>query len=254
MGIRRFAIEVEYDGSDYSGWQIQTDVPTVQETLERAGFELTRQEIRMIASGRTDSGVHARGQVVHFDVKDIDFEVDVVQRGLNSYLPDDIVVKRAVEVSPEFHARYDARRREYIYTISTVQHAIGRQYVWYVQWDIDFRKLHQCADYVTGEHDFCSFMHARSDTEDTVCIITGSSWEQSGERLYYRISGNRFLHNMVRCLVGTMIEVARGRYALEDFQSFVDDPDKDAPVVRAPAKGLTLEGVQYENGIRNRTT
>ena len=247
--VKRFAIRVEYDGTDYSGWQIQANATTIQERLEDALKEITRQEIRIVGAGRTDSGVHARGQVAHFDVNDVKLEPVNITGGMNANLPDDIVVRETWEVDGQFHARHDAVSRDYIYTISLQQHAIGRQYCWFVYNDLDFHTLQEAERLVLGEHDFRSFMHAQSDTEDTICNITKSTWKSEEDTYRYGISGNRFLHNMVRCLVGTMVEVARGRYTVQDFRDYIQQPDKEAPVVSAPAKGLVLDRVHYDTSV-----
>lgn len=244
--MTRYAIRIEFDGTNYNGWQIQKGVPTIQDTLETAIYELTEEYTRVVGSGRTDAGVHAFGQVAHFDIANSNYPSDVYVRGLNNYLPADILVKECAEMSEGFHARYDARQRTYVYDITLEPVAIRRQYQWYVPAKIRRDHLQTAASQVRGLHDFYSFMHARSNTQNTSCDILESEWQMQTHRLRYRITGNRFLHNMVRCLVGTMIEVARGRYSMEEFELFLSQPDKEAPVYRAPAHGLFLEQVRYE--------
>ena len=245
--MSRYAIIAEYDGTAYHGWQIQESVPTIQQHLEEALAQLTQSDIRITGSGRTDTGVHAIGQVAHFDSTIEHFTTETYLRGLNSYLPDDILVKECVKVPANFHARYDAIRRDYTYIIATEPVAIGRQYCWSVYQDLNIQILHRLAEIILGAHDFYSFMSARSSTENTVCTIVKSAWKTGANQLRYSIYGNRFLHNMVRCLVGTMVEVARGRYSLEKFTDFLQAPDKEAPVIRAPAAGLFLEKVHYKS-------
>ncbi|MCF7805175.1 MAG: tRNA pseudouridine(38-40) synthase TruA [Candidatus Marinimicrobia bacterium] len=249
--MNRYALIIEYDGTEFHGWQIQSEVRTVQETIEHALAKLTQREIRIVGSGRTDTGVHARYQVAHFDNDKEDFTPETYTRGINSYLPEDVVIKHCVEVPDDFHARFDALRRDYIYTISTKQIAIERQYAWYIPSDFDRKILEEAAAIIFGKHDFRSFMSANSDTDNTVCEIVKSSWKIGSNRLRYLVYGNRFLHNMVRCLVGTMIEVARGRYTLPEFRDFVETPDKEAPVVRAPAQGLVLDKVHYRHNLQD---
>jgi len=251
--MTRYAILVEFDGAAYSGWQVQRDVPTIQGRLESALQQLTQEAVRVVGAGRTDAGVHARGQVAHFDVTRVRHPSDVYIRGLNSYLPADILVKDCSEVAEAFHARYDAVRRTYRYEITRVPAAIGREYHWYVSRDLETGSLQEMADLIAGEHDFTSFMHAQSSTENTVCDIFTSGWTTEEQTLRYEITGNRFLHNMVRCLVGTMIEVARGRYTVGEFRTFLDDPDQEAPVYRAPAHGLFLEEVAYRQPLFQET-
>lgn len=247
--MSKFALTIEYDGTRYHGWQIQNDQRTIQGSLESAMQKLTQHSVRIIGSGRTDTGVHARNQIAHFDSPSDAFSEDNFRLGLNAYLDEDIVVKKCQRVPDDFHARFWARQRDYSYTLSTKPLAIGREYRWYVRNSLDPALLEQCAEVVRGEHNFLSFMHARSDTENTICDIVESSWIIAPKKLRYLICGNRFLHNMVRCLVGTMIEVARGRYSLEQFRLFIELPDTETPVVRAPARGLVLERVHYKDEL-----
>ncbi len=252
--MSRYALLIEFDGTNYSGWQIQKGVQTVQGTLETAIYELTEERTRVVGSGRTDAGVHAFGQVAHFDIVSKRYPSDVYIRGLNTYLPNDILVRTCTEISDGFHARYDARQRTYIYDITLEPVAIHRKYQWYVPAAIQRDHLLVAAKQVLGRQDFTSFMHARSDTRNTICEILESEWLIERHTLRYRITGDRFLHNMVRCLVGTMIEVARGRYSMDDFGLFLTQPSRDAPVYRAPAHGLFLEQVQYAQEIFHRET
>jgi len=247
--MSRFALLIEYDGANYAGWQLQNDQPTIQGEIEKALEQLTQTQVRITGSGRTDAGVHARHQIAHFDSPKSTLSKDNYRRGLNSYLNDDIIVKDCQSVPDDFHARFQAIRRDYSYAITRELVALDRQYLWYVPDSLDTELLQRAAKCIRGEHDFRSFMHARSDVENTVCHISESSWKIQPEKLRYLIYGNRFLHNMVRCLVGTMIEVARGRYTLGEFQDFMENPDKEAPVVSAPAHGLVLEHVHYEKGL-----
>lgn len=247
--MSRYALRIEYDGTNYHGWQVQQNVRTVQEEIEKGLSQLTSRELRVTGSGRTDAGVHAMGQVAHFDESERDFDGGVYCRGLNSYTPDDILIKECIRVNPEFHARFDARQRFYRYEITLEPVAIGRQYTWQVYREIDELTLQKAATCIEGRHDFQSFQHAQSEIENSVCEIINSAWKTDGKRLRYLICGDRFLHNMVRCLVGTMIEVARNRFTLDEFESFIEEPDKNAPVVRAPAHGLFLDDVRYKTTV-----
>jgi len=247
--MSRFALIIEYDGANYAGWQLQNNQRTIQGEIEKAFEQLTQTQVRITGSGRTDSGVHARRQVAHFDSPKSTLSKDNYRRGLNSYLNDDIIIKDCQPVPDDFHARFQAIQRDYSYSITLESVAIDRQYLWYVPDALDLELLQSAASFIRGTHDFRSFMHARSDVENTVCHISESSWKIQPKKLRYLIYGNRFLHNMVRCLVGTMIEVARGRYTLDELRDFVENPDKEASVVCAPAHGLVLEHVHYEKGL-----
>ena len=245
MGHVNLKLIVAYDGTGFHGWQMQKDQRTVQGDLETAfGKVLGGKRITVWGAGRTDAGVHARGQVAHAKVNTA-LPPEQLRKALNSYLADDMQVLTVEPAADDFHARFSASWRRYSYTVSCVPLVIGRQYAWQVDHDLDAERLSACAGTVRGSHDFNGFAKAREGSESQVCQVHDSAWEQSAEGWVYTIRADHFLHHMVRCLVGTMIEVARGRFSVEQFAAHLADRTDSLKILRAPAAGLVLEEVAY---------
>ena len=247
----KIALLIQYDGSAYHGWQIQVDPETIQGHIERTLCKVLGQEIGLIGSGRTDSGVHALGQVAHFEVETCSIPVENLWKALNRHLPDDIRLIASSKVSDGFHSRFAAVRRQYLYQITTAPNVLDRNTQWYVRHPLDISKLHSLAQLILGEHDFSSFCYAGTETENMVCNLALASWEvsQSGV-LKFTIAGDRFLHHMVRMLVGSMIEVARGKWDIEHFSALLNKPNRQSHTVTAPANGLALQQVSYPEDIQ----
>ena len=244
--LRRFRFKVEYDGTNYAGWQVQDNASTVQGEIEKALSEFNNGElIRIHGSGRTDAGVHAIGQVAQFD-----FETKlppiVFEKAINAKTPTDIFVYDCEEVDPASHCRFDAVKRTYIYQITTKYSPMMRKYYWYMKWEIDFDLLQKCAKLIEGEHNFESFCLTADQAASKVCFIYNSVWKNDGNLLTYRVTGTRFLHSMVRILVGTMLEVARGKRSIEKFQEMLNTIQIDETKYTAPAHGLYLAKVEYK--------
>jgi len=241
----RFRLKIEYDGTYYHGWQKQKNAKTVQETIEKALLPLN-QGARVVihASGRTDSGVHALAQIVHFDLS-TDLESNTIKNAINARTPRDIVIHKCDIVEPDFHARFHARKRYYMYKIHTANTAIKRKYVWPVDHSLELDLLEKCAKMIEGYHDFEGFCRSSDEADHKKCRIYKSTWKIHKKTLIYKICGNRFLHSMVRMLVGTMIEVARGRYQIDDFEKILDNKNVKTYPFTAPGKGLYLEKVEY---------
>jgi tRNA pseudouridine38-40 synthase len=235
---------IEYDGTNYHGWQRQANAITVQETLENAIERMTQEKVTTIAAGRTDTGVHARGQVVNFKLHK-KLALAKIRPGINSYLPDDIVVKKADQVPLDFNARFDARKRIYQYFLSLERTAIFRKYSWEYFHKINFEDLQEISALLLGEHDFSAFVKYQAQQEQKVCFVHESFWRKESMFMIYRIEANRFLHGMVRGLVGTMLDVARGRFTLKQFKQIFESKDRTRAGVAAPAHGLFLEEVFY---------
>jgi tRNA pseudouridine38-40 synthase len=243
--IRRFAITVEYDGTDFFGWQRQARARTVQEVLENSLVDLNRgNPVIVNGSGRTDSGVHAIGQVAHFDLETI-LTPETIRNALNAKTPHDICIHNCRETDPSFHARFNAKKRTYLYQLLLVRSVIERRYTW--QPEMKFREdlLQSCAELVIGEHDFSRLCRASTESNIKICRIYESEWIKNENMLNYKIVGNRFLHSMVRMIVGTMIEVARGKGSMEDFKALVENLPGDIKPVTAPPQGLFLWKVEY---------
>jgi tRNA pseudouridine38-40 synthase len=242
--MRNIKLLIEYDGTAYSGWQRQINAPSVQGEIERALAQILREPVTLNGAGRTDAGVHARGQVANFNTGAV-ADCQTMIRGLNGVLPEDIVVLSAEEVGDDFHARFSAVRRRYCYTIILRPSALERKTAWFLTYDLDHRMLERTAGLITGTHDFRSYCRAESTLEHYRCTVDESIWEESGHILRYRITADRFLHGMVRSLVGTMVDVARGYMPLTDFEKLFDLRDRTQAGMAAPARGLVLEEVIY---------
>lgn len=243
--MRNIKLTIEYDGTQYVGWQVQPNGPSIQAEMEKALRQILQEEIHVTGAGRTDSGVHARGQVANFLTAHT-IENKVLCKSLNGVLPSDIVVVAAENVAESFHARYSAQAREYIYYLALQPTALWRHYSWYVGgYTLDKQLMNSCIDFILGEHDFTSFCKSEADGEHYRCIVNSAQWQALETRLIFQISANRFLHGMVRTLVGTMVEVGRGYRPLEDFKGILEAKDRKAAGMAAPAKGLFLERIIY---------
>jgi tRNA pseudouridine38-40 synthase len=237
-------LTLEYDGTDFVGWQFQTNGRSVQEEVEKAIKQILQVNVRIIGAGRTDSGVHAHGQVASFQV-DQDIDISLFAKSLNSVLPQDIVI-RDVSVPPNgFHARYSAKGRRYFYYISQVPTAIQRRYCWQIFQKVDLVLMQRCAQQIVGEHGFRSFCKVETDLHDHRCTVTKAEWKLEDSSLRFEILANRFLHGMVRTLVGTMINVGRGHTHYDEFTNILEAKDRAVAGMSAPAKGLFLEEILY---------
>ena len=245
--MARFRFKVEYDGTNYSGWQVQDNAPTVQGEIEKVLLDFYGGNlIRIQGSGRTDAGVHGIGQVAHFDF-DTTIPPKSFENAINAKTPKDIYVYDFEIVPSDFHCRFDAYRRTYIYKISTIYSPIMRNYQWFVKSGIDFNKLQQCAEIILGEHNFGAFCKKSDVSQSKVCFIYNSIWKKDGNILTYTIAGTRFFHSMVRMLVGTMTEVARGKRSVEKFRQILENNKIDETRYTAPANGLYLAKVEYKS-------
>ena len=243
----RFRMLIEYDGSDFSGWQLQKNVSTIQGALEDALFKISGQTIRVHGAGRTDAGVHARGQVAHFDILKPHIETKKLRNAVNSLTPGSIIVNQLESVSEDFHSRYSAVSRRYRYYISTKPLAIGRQYAWLFKSELDDVKIEKFCEYLKNKKDFTSFSKVTENMEHYLCDIHFSNWIRSKDDfLIFEIEANRFLHGMVRALVGTLVKVGTGKLILSDLEKIFIGKDRRLAAMAAPACGLFLEEVKYQ--------
>lgn len=242
--MRNIKLTLEYDGADFIGWQRQKSGRSVQGELETAISKLIQEKVNVIGAGRTDSGVHARGQVANFRCES-QLNTNQIKQALAALLPDDICIRDAVEVPLEFHARFSAKSRIYTYTITTQRTALLRKYSWFVKYNLDLNLLNQCAAIINESKDYEMFCSSNSSVRHYLCSVYRSMWIANGQYLHYEIEANRFLHNMVRLLVGSMVDVSRGFLKLEDFKlNFLKVKVKNVGQA-APADGLVLESVKY---------
>ena len=242
--MRNIKFLLEYDGTDFVGWQLQDNGRSVQGELEDALKQVTQQEVRVIGAGRTDAGVHARGQVANFQTESL-LGAEQVKMGANALLTDEVRVLRAEEVPMDFHARHSAKERRYQYMIIQSQHPLLRRTSWLVGYSLEKGLLDRCSLEIQGKIDFRSFCKNEEQKENTICSVVSAFWGQEGDVLKFEIAADRFLHGMVRALVGTMVEVARGYLDFEEFLKIIEARDRTRGGPSAPAQGLVLESVLY---------
>jgi tRNA pseudouridine38-40 synthase len=244
--LPRFKIKIQYDGTGYRGWQLQKEDRTVQGEIESALTTLNKGEsIRIYGAGRTDTGVHATGQIAHFDFK-TDMDSCSLKDAMNGNLPRDSRVMECLVVPPEFHARFSAKQRHYYYRTRTDDFLLDRNYTWHTG-PLDQNILNEAAQYIVGNHDFTSFSRNNEDLEHRRAIVYDSVWKGDGAVVNYHVTANRFLHHMVRYLVGTMVEISRGKFELERFKNLIDHPKDNVKIFKAPPKGLVLTKVDYDD-------
>jgi len=240
----RIRLDIEYDGTKYHGWQVQAKDQSVQGEIQRAIKLILKNSCRIIGAGRTDSGVHARGQVAHTDCLTMP-DLPRLQRSLNGILRTDIRIK-ALEIVPDgFHARYSAKWRIYRYQIACVPQALSRNFCWEVYSPLDIEAMNTAAGMITGEHDFKSFCRAQAQVAHHRCTVSDAQWYESDELLIFEIKANRFLHGMVRSLVGTMVDIGWGKLSHDKFRRILAAKDRSVASQTAPAKGLILEKIEY---------
>jgi tRNA pseudouridine38-40 synthase len=240
----RFRLQVEYDGSAYSGWQVQDGQITIQGEIERALRTIFGRAIGITGAGRTDSGVHARGQIAHFDSSD-DINTEKTIRSLNGILDKDIRITRLEAVNQDFHARYDAKIRVYHYYISQKPTALYRNYCWQVFWDLDLGLMNKTCKFILGRHNFKSFCREISEVKNHFCTVNKARWSIENDIIVFSIEANRFLHGMVRTLVGTMVDIGRAHRKVDDMNQILEAKDRSSAGPSAPAKGLVLEMIHY---------
>ena len=241
-----FKLTISYDGSDFSGWQIQPNERTIQDEIQTAIQNIFQnKDIKLYGSGRTDSGVHAIEQTANFLVKDSNMNEKQIVNAINSKISKDIYILDCKKVNKNFNSRYSAKKREYLYRISRNYSPFLRKYSWYQKYNIDFNKLQKCSDIILGEHDFSNFCKSISLQEMNLCNISKSSWDITDDIISFKIKSNGFLHHMVRMLVGTMIEVAKNKITLKQFDNMIKNPKANKKVITAPALGLYLYKVYY---------
>ncbi|MBQ2703011.1 MAG: tRNA pseudouridine(38-40) synthase TruA [Alistipes sp.] len=249
----RYFIELRYKGAAYCGWQRQNDVPSVQQTLEHALSTLLRAEIEVVGAGRTDTGVNASYYVAHFDSEVVLGDTQQVVYKLNLILPEDIAVFAIREVSPEAHARFDAVRREYRYYIEQKKNPFTRDGSWQYYVPLDMEAMNRAAESLLRYDDFTSFAKLNSNNKTNICHIYHAEWSRESDRLCFTVVADRFLRNMVRALVGTLVDVGRGRYTPEQFEEIVASRDLSRSSGGAPAQGLFLSDVVYPEDLFKRT-
>lgn len=241
-----FKLIIEYDGTNYHGWQVQPNGITVQETLEKALTKITSQQIRIHSSGRTDAGVHAKGQCAHFACQTA-LAPNVMQKALNAVLPDDVVIKSCENCAADFHARFSAKSKRYRYTIwnDPVPLAIGRQYAWHIRKPLNLESMRAACAKLMGEHDFKGFTASDATHFSTVRMIHHAEINKISSFLHFDIEANGFLRYMVRSILGTLVEIGLAQRPLSTLDSLLASGDRKLAGTTAPPNGLTLLYVVY---------
>lgn len=243
--MRNIKIVIQYNGKNYCGWQKQPDSLGIQGTIEKSIYDITKEEVKIVGSGRTDSGVHALGQVANFKLES-SIPTDKIPNALNAKLPKDISIIDCIEVDDEFHARYSATGKTYRYLIynNDYRSPIHKDTSYHVRYELDFDKMCNEAKYLIGTYDFKGFMSSGSSVTDTVREIYNIEIKKQEDLIVLEVQGNGFLYNMVRIIVGTLVDIGRGRIQ-ESLKDIIEAEDRGRCGHTAPAHGLFLKKVDY---------
>ncbi|HNW98697.1 MAG TPA: tRNA pseudouridine(38-40) synthase TruA [Bacteroidales bacterium] len=245
--MSRYFIKLSYDGTHYHGWQSQDNAVTIQSGLEKALSIIISEEIEVTGAGRTDTGVHAREYFAHFDLdKKLSDEEkkDIVYR-LNAILSKDISVSEIIDVEASAHARFSAVSRTYKYYISKTKNPFNKEYSWFVYGNIDVVKMKEASKILFEYTDFTSFSKLHTDVKTNNCKIMYAEWNEENDMLIFTIKADRFLRNMVRAIVGTLVDVGKGKISLDDFRKIIENKNRSDAGYSVPAKGLFLEKIEY---------
>jgi len=246
----RYFIEIAYNGKNYHGWQIQPDATSVQQVLEGVFSTLVRKDIKLTGAGRTDAGVHAKQLYAHFDFDEITDAEALVFR-LNSFLPKDISVKKIIKVNAEAHARFDATEREYEYVITLQKSPFQQDFAYLIHQKPNVEQMNEAAKILFKYTNFQCFSRSKTEVKTYHCEIKKAQWKIQGNQLIFTISANRFLRNMVRAIVGTLLEIGFEKITLADFHEIIKNKNRNNAGASAPAHGLYLTKVSYPKRIIN---
>lgn len=244
----RYFIELAYKGTHYHGWQVQPDADSVQETLNKALSMLLKTAIDTVGAGRTDTGVHAKQMFAHFDYHSAIDTQQLVHK-LNSFLPKDIVIFDIIKVSDEAHARFDATKRTYEYHIHTKKDAFENDGSYQYQLLLDIDKMNEACQILFKQKDFECFSKVNTDVHTFNCTIFEAHWQKDGDKIVFTISADRFLRNMVRAIVGTMLSIGTGKISLSDFEKIIESKSRSKAGFSVPAHGLYLTKIEYKKEL-----
>ncbi|MBQ7984509.1 MAG: tRNA pseudouridine(38-40) synthase TruA [Bacteroidales bacterium] len=246
----RWGLVLQYNGKNYHGWQRQNGQTTVQGTLCKVFSDVLSEQILVLGCGRTDTGVHAKNYVAYFDSLNLtEDKTSQVLWKVNSYLPYDIRINHIIKVPAEFNARFDALSRTYRYYIATAKQPFDNDFSWYLPCKLDIRNMNTAARILYQYDDFTSFAKLNTQTLTNNCRILYAHWKKEGERLIFTVKANRFLRNMVRSIVGTLVEVGKGKLTTDGFSAVIAARNRSAAGPSAPAQGLFLEHIEYDKSI-----
>ncbi len=244
--MARFKLYIEYEGTRYSGWQMQKNAKTIQGKLYEAGENVFKKErFDLYGSGRTDGGVHALCQVAHLEVKTM-LAPEIIRLKINDELPSDINIIEVVKAQPKFHARYDAKNRSYLYQISRRRSAFGKLYTWWIKDQLNFSAMNKAARQFVGMHDFTSFAERDDEEKSTKVLISDVQLKEEGDLILFRVTGSHFLWKQVRRMVGVLAEIGRGNLKEADLKNFLETKSSEPSKYTAPPSGLFLEKVYYD--------
>ena len=250
MEKQRYFIYLTYDGKNYCGWQIQPNGITIQSCLEKALNTLLQEKITVTGAGRTDSGVHAKLMVAHIDAKQDELDNSIFSEKLNRILPDDISILCLRKVNADAHARFDAISRTYQYVISTQKDPFNRDYSWKIHHELDIERMNEAAAILFDYIDFTSFSKLHTDVKTNNCQIKKAEWKKTDKNIYiFTIQADRFLRNMVRAIVGTLVDVGRHKISLKQFQEIIEQKNRCKAGTSVPAQGLFLIDINYPENI-----
>lgn len=242
----RFKLTIEYEGTRYSGWQIQKNARTVQGEIHEAIHHVFKtREFEFYGSGRTDAGVHALMQVAHLDIKTV-LAPEIIRMKLNDELPADINILEVEKATANFHARHDAVSRSYLYQISRRRTAFGKRFVWWVKDELDFKRMQECSKLFVGMKNFASFTEDDPEEQSTIVRIESVQMKEDGDLILMRIRGSHFIWKMVRRIVGVLVEVGKGKLSFDDVRRFLTTTSDVPAKLTAPPSGLFLEQVLYK--------
>jgi tRNA pseudouridine38-40 synthase len=247
MNSKRFFLEFSYAGTAYHGWQRQPNALSVQEVMEEALALLLKQQTPLTAAGRTDTGVHAKQMFAHFDADTTDLEQLIFR--LNQFLPNDIAVIRIREVKPRAHARFDALSRTYEYHLNNFKSPFVQGMSYGLYQPLDVEQMNKAASILLEYEDFECFSKAHTDVKTFLCTISKAVWEKSETGLVFTITANRFLRNMVRAIVGTLIEIGLGKKNIQEMHTVIESKNRSLAGYSVPAEGLFLTHIEYPNSI-----
>lgn len=247
--MSRFFIYLSYDGSKYNGWQTQPNGITVQESIEKALSTLLRHPTPIVGAGRTDAGVHARMMIAHFDAEIETSVLDALANKLNAFLPNDIAIQKIVPVTDNAHARFDATSRLYKYYVTTRKDPFKIKTHFKIHGDLDLNSMNKCASILFEFKDFTSFSKLHTDVKTNNCKIMHAGWEQKGHEYIFTIKADRFLRNMVRAIVGTLIDAGKGKIDANNLRKIITAKDRCAAGTSVPGHALFLEEVEYPDNL-----
>ncbi len=248
--INRYFIQISYKGTNYHGWQIQPNAISVQEVLTKSFSTILREDIEITGAGRTDTGVHANFFIAHFDSKktDLNLKKDFLYK-INGILPKDISVQSVLKVTPEAHARFDATSRTYHYYIHLQKDPFLLESSWYYPFKIDLQLMNEASQLLLNFRDFTSFSKLHTDVKTNNCNVIEAFWTQENYNLKFTITADRFLRNMVRAIVGTLLEVGKGKITIQEFEKIIKTKNRSEAGLSVPAHGLFLANITYDNRI-----